>query len=306
MDIKQLKYFVHVAEMGSFSKAAAYLSIAQPALSRQIRNLESDLDVLLLHRNGRGVSTTEAGQTLLGRAKTILEDLENTEKEIAALSGMATGSATLGVPPTVSQVLITPLIKRFRTFYPAVSVQVVEGFSGHINEWLANGRLDVAVLYNAPRTKQLSAERLLTEELFLVAPVSWRQDDSATVNLRDLAGLPLILPSRPHGLRVLVDSVAARAGVKLRVDFEIDALPAIKELVEEGTGATILPFASVFRETRDGRMFARRIVNPPFSRTLVLATSTQRPLSLAAKALLEQMKAVVKDLVDSGAWQGTS
>ena len=306
MDVKQLRYFVHVAELGSFSKASAFLSVAQPALSRQVRNLESELDTQLLYRNGRGVVATETGRQLLHHAKAILAQIDQVRMEIAALNGEPTGSATLGAPPTVSQVLITPLIKRFRARYPRISLQVVEGFSGHVNEWLVGGRLDVALLYSAPRTRSLSTEQLLVEELFLVSPKTDHVDPGPDINLRDVAALPLILPSRPHGLRILVDTIAANAGITLRVDFELDAFSAIKELVEDGAGNTILPFAAVHGEVAAGRINARRIVGPPITRTLLLANSTQRPLTLAARALMGQIKIIVRELVESGKWLGTA
>lgn len=306
MDLKQLHYFKHVAELGSFSKAAAYLSVAQPALSRQVRKLETELNVLLLYRNGRGVTVTEAGALLQERANALLEQFARVEHEMRSLDGVVSGSATLGVPPTVSQVLIRPLINQFRKLYPAVSLEIVEGFSGHVHEWLTDGRLDVAVLYNAPRTRHLASERLLIEELFLIVPPGDGGQEIGRVTLRGLAQLPLILPSRPHGLRLLIDDVAAKNDLSLRVDFEINALSAIKDLVEDGAGSTILPYAAVYKEISNGRMRARRIVGKPLSRTLVLATSTQRPLSLAARALVDRIKIEVKALHDSGKWLGSS
>ncbi|MDJ0951984.1 MAG: LysR substrate-binding domain-containing protein, partial [Alphaproteobacteria bacterium] len=306
MDLKQLQYFKHVAELGSFSKAAAFLSVAQPALSRQIRKLETDLNVRLLYRNGRGVTATEAGHLLLDRANALLEQFDRVEHEMRALDGVVGGSVTLGVPPTVSQVLIRPLINHFRKLYPQVSLEVVEGFSGHVHEWLADGRLDVALLYNAPRTRHLSAERLLIEELFLICPPEPGGTGIGEIALDGLSEVPLILPSRPHGLRLLVDEVAGKHGLALRVDFEINALSAIKDLVEDGAGATILPYAAVYREATQGRMTAKRIAGGPFTRTLVLATSTQRPLSLAARAVVERIKVEVKELHAAGNWHGAT
>jgi len=306
MDVKQLRYFVHVAELGSFSRASAFLSIAQPALSRQVRNLESELGSALLYRNGRGVAMTEAGEHLLRHAKAILGQMDQIRDEIATLRGEPTGAATLGVPPTVSQVLITPLIKRFRARYPHISLQVVEGFSGHVHEWLVNGRLDVALLYSAPRTRNLTTEKLLVEDLFLIGPGTGEKAAGPDTPLAALADLALILPSRPHGLRLLVDTVAADAGTTLKVEFELDAYAAIKELVEDGAGHTILPFAAVYGEVAAGRLGARRIVDPPISRDLLLANSTQRPLSIAGRALMEQIKVEVRDLVESGKWLATA
>jgi len=306
MDLKQLHYFKHVAELGSFSRAAAFLSVAQPALSRQVRKLETELNVPLLYRNGRGVTPTDAGGLLLKRANALLEQFQRVEHEMKSLEGIVSGSVTLGVPPSVSQVLIRPLINHFRRLYPAVSLEIVEAFSGHVNEWLADGRLDVAVLYNAPRTKHLASERLLIEELLLISPTDGNGPEIGKVTLDELSSGSLILPSRPHGLRLLVDEVAAKNNLKLRVDFEINALSAIKDLVEDGAGSTILPYATVYREVTRGQMVAKRIEGQPFSRTLVLATSTQRPLSLAARALVDRIKLEVKELHASGKWLGSS
>lgn len=305
MDIKQLRYFVQVAEMGSVSKAAAALSIAQPAISRQIRNLEESLGRQLLHRNGRGVTTTEAGVILLDRAKGILEDLRRTEWEMREMTGIPTGKVTLGVPPTVSQVLVIPLIKRLRDNHPNVTLQVIEAFSGYVREWLATGRADLAVLYDSPRSKHLVTEKMLRERLFLVTAATGKAPPE-TIALRDVAKMTLILPSSPHGLRLLIDQFAGEAGITLQVGFEIDALSAIKELVEEGVGATILPFASVSREALQGRVHARQIIKPVMDRTLVFATTTQRPSTLATRAVIKELKEVVQDLVSEGLWKGAS
>lgn len=306
MDLKQLQYFKHVAELGSFSKASAFLSVAQPALSRQIRKLESELNTPLLYRNGRGATVTEAGSLLLDRANALLEQFERLKHEMRAIDGVITGNATLGLPPTVSSVVTRPLINNFRKLYPDVSLEVIEGFSGHVHEWLADGRLDVAVLYNAPRTRHLSSEPLLVEELFLIGPPDGGGDGIGEVGLSTLKDEPLILPSRPHGLRLLVDEVAAKHSLTLRVDFEINALTAIKDLVEDGAGCTILPYAAVYDEVSRGLMGVRRFSGRPFSRNLVLATSTQRPLTLAAAALVDRVKTEVRTLHAAGKWIGSS
>ena len=125
------------------------------------------------------------------------------------------------------------------------------------------------------------------------------------VPFADIARRPLILPSRSHGLRILIDTIAARENLELQIDFELDSLAAIKELVEDGTGWSILSFASVYREVEAGRLTARRIVKPNVSRSLVLATSTQRPLSQAARVVVDQIKSEVDDLVATGKWLGT-
>ena len=291
--------------MGSFSKAAAFLSIAQPALSRQIRNLEIELDVILLYRNGRGVTTTEAGAVLLERAKAILEQCAKTVSEVSSIGGAVSGRVTLGLTPTVSQVLIRPLIAKLRDESPLISLEVVEGFSGHVNEWLATGRLDIGLLNNAPRLKHLAAEDLLVEELFLVTPPSGSSKNIRTATLKDVEKNPLILPSRPHGLREHVDHVSIKQGISLNVAYEINALSTIKDLVEDGAGSTLLPYAAVFREAKEGRVSAYRIKGQPFTQTVVLATPTQRPLSLAGHKVLDCIKQEVQALHSDGKWLGS-
>lgn len=307
MEFKQLNYFIHVADLGSFSKASAFLSVAQPALSRQIRNLETELGTELLYRDGRGVTLTEAGGQLLDHAKSILDHTERARSEIIALKDTPTGNATLGLPPTVCQVLVAPLLRRFKESYPNVSLRVVEGFSGHVKEWLASGRIDVGVLYNSPRARRnLKTQELLVENLCLIGPGDGISGDEREYPLRKLADVPLILPSRPHGLRLLVDTAAAHAGVTLQVDLELDSLSAIKELVQSGTGWTVLPYAAVYREVELGLMSARRVTSPPLRRTVVLATTGQRPLSAAARALVELIQVQVDELVSSGKWSGSA
>jgi len=306
VDLKQLNYFKHVAELGSFSKASAFLNIAQPALSRQIKRLESHLAVPLLFRNGRGVTTTKAGDMLLVQANLMLDQLNRTYEQIDGLKGDITGRAVLGIPPTVAQVLVRPLINSLRTQYPRISIQVVEAFSGHVLEWLADGRLDVAVLYNAPRTRHLSTDQLLVEELVLVSPAADTDGSEDEIALSSLKEIALILPSRPHGLRLLVDEVAAKHDIELNVNFEMDALSLIKDLVEDGVGSTILPYVAVHRETASKRMSVRRFKGQPFTRTLVLATSTQRPMTAATRTLADFVKAEVKKLHASGVWLGST
>lgn len=300
----RLRYFVEIARLGSFSRAAAVLGVAQPALSRQVREMERTLGVRLLHRNGRGVLPTEAGRELLTRAEPILEQLQRLQTDLTALAGEPTGKVVLGIPPTVCLVLATPLITGFRQRYPKVTLEIIEGLSGHINEWLGSGRLDVAVLYDAPRTRNLRADRLLDEDLFLVCPAARPVGTGKSIPLRELAGLPLIMPRQPHGLRLLLEAAARRHGVRITIAWEMDALPVIKDLVMRGDAYTVLPSNSVYDEVAAGRLLLRRLADPPLTRTLVLATTTRQPLTLAARLLVSQVRGLVAELVASGRWSG--
>lgn len=301
---KRLTYFVEIARLCSFSKAAAILGIAQPALSRHVRSMELELGVQLFYRNGRGVLLTDAGQELLDRSIPILEQLQQLHSDIVAMGGEPSGKVVLGVPPTVCLFLATPLITRFRRQYPKVTLEIIEGLSGHINEWLVNGRLDIAVLYDAPRTRNLMADRLMEEDLFLVCPAGMPVGATEGISIKQLEGLPLIMPRQPHGLRLLLDAMASKHDVEINIDYEMDALPVIKDLVAKGNAYTVLPSTSVYDEVAAGQLVLRRFNQPALTRTLVLASSTQRSLSEAARLLVDQIKEEVSRLAADEKWSG--
>jgi LysR family nitrogen assimilation transcriptional regulator len=304
MDIRQLKLFSAVAEFGSFSRAAVALSIGQPVLSRQIKALESELGVELLYRNGRGIVLTEAGKLLEDYSRGILEQVDRATTEIAALRSNPRGTIVIGMPPSVGVVLTAPLVQRFREKFPLIAMRVIEGFSGHVLEWLVNGRIDVAVLYNAPRMSHLLSEPLLEDELFLLGAMN---DPSklpdGPVEASQLAELPMILPSRPHGLRLVVDQILASAGITPRIDLEVEAMPSTLNLVEKGFGYTILSYSSVHHLVTAGRIRYWRIANPALSRELILATSSQRPTTVAIRALADIVRREVRDLRRQGLWE---
>lgn len=168
MDLKQLEYFVKVAEMGSFTKAAIALHVAQPALSRQVRLLEVELRQNLLKRNGRGASPTEAGQLLLAHGRGILHQVERAREELARARDGLTGRVVLGMPPSVARVLTVPLTRAFKEKMPDAQLSITEGLSAAMQESLMSGRLDIALLYNATATTGIEIRHLLDEELWLV------------------------------------------------------------------------------------------------------------------------------------------
>lgn len=304
IDVKQLKLFSTVAEFGSFSRAAVALSISQPVLSRQIKSLELGLGVELFYRNGRGVVLTEAGKLLDGYARGILEQLTRATTEIEALRSDPRGTIVIGMPPSVGVVLTAPLVEHFRAAYPHVSMRVIEGFSGHVLEWLVTGKVDVAVLYNAPRMSNLLSEPLLRDELFLLgAAKDPNRLAPGPVQAIQLTRLPMILPSRPHGLRLVVDHALAEAGITARIDLEVEAMPSTLRLVENGLGYTILSYSSVHHLVADGRIRYWRIENPSLHRELLLATSSQRPTTIAIRALTDCIRKEVRDLKKQGLWE---
>ncbi len=220
MDLKQLEYFVRVAELGSFTKAAIALNVAQPALSRQVRLLEVELRQTLLTRNGRGAAPTEPGKLLLEHGRGILHQVERAREELGRVRGALAGRVAIGLPPSVAKVLVVPLIREFRQRMPEATLSISEGLSFGMHESLASGRLDIALLYNASASPDIELTPLLDEPLFLVQ----RQGDKArtatkprAIPLRDVAKLPLVIPSRPNAIRMLVETEMANLGCRPRL-----------------------------------------------------------------------------------------
>ena len=296
MELKQLRYFLCVAETGSFSSAAIQLSVAQPILSRQIQALEQELSAELFYRNGRGVVLSEAGKLLDGYAREILGTADRAEFEIASMKLAPQGKLTIAMPPSIGWVLTVPLVKRCRREYPMIALHVVEGFSGHVTEWLSTGRINIGVVYNAPRLPALLMEPLLEEQLVLLGPAGDPAEAGpGPVSAARLADVPLILPARPHGLRMLIDRTLERLGIVANVQMELDAMTSTLALVESGAGYTILCGAAVRHLVSAGRIRSWPIEAPAMYRQLMLATSTQRPMCVATRAVAKLIRQQVAD-----------
>jgi LysR family transcriptional regulator, nitrogen assimilation regulatory protein len=305
MDLRQLRTFVHVAELGSLSKAADRLRIAQPALSRQMRILEHELKVPLFTRHGRGMVLTSSGEMLLARVAAVLRDLEAARADVAAESGVVSGQVVLGTPPSVGDVLSARLVERFLGLHPNVFIRIVPAFSGYLLDWLQRGEIDLAVMYEPEARQNLRIEPLITENLFLVGKVEPKPVRKRQVQLAKVLERRLILPSPQHGLRKLVERAARKLDRTLDIVVEADSLQTMKDLVTRGLGWTILPFASVHREVSEGRLSAVPISTPQLTRTLVIAESLSRQTSRAARLFRETLRAEVHDMVKNRILTGT-
>jgi LysR family nitrogen assimilation transcriptional regulator len=289
MNLKQLKYFVQVAELGSFSRAAAQLEIAQPALSRQVRQLETELRQSLLNRNGRGVSVTDAGKRLIDYARGILHLVARAEEDLRDARGALAGRVAVGLPPSVARTIAVPLIKEFRSRLPEATLSIIEGMSATMQEWLALGRLDIALLYNPAPAPGVDTVPLLDEDLFLIGPKS-AKGRGKSIGLADLPSLPLVIPNRPHAIRALVESRLAALGKKPLIAFEIDGVPSILELVAEGLGYAVLPRTATLTAARPEAFIARPIVRPRLKSRLAIAVSSQRPVTPTQQAVLDLIR----------------
>ena len=305
MELDQLKTFLTVSELGTFSRAAIRLSSTQPMLSRKIKLLESELGTELFHRTGRGVILSEGGKLLEQYARGILDTAESAKTAIQALGASPVGQVTIGMPSSIATVLAIELVQEFRRAFPNVSLKVMEGYSGHVLEWLTTARLDVAVLYDTPnlKGKTLRTDPILSDELFLIgSPKDPSRIGNGPVQSARLAEIPLVLPSRPHGIRILVDEAMDHNGLTANVQMEIDAMHSMIALAESGLGYTVLSYSSVRDLVIAKRVRIWRIIDPVITRSLVITTTNQRPSTKPARDLTRIFQELIKSQVRDGRW----
>jgi LysR family nitrogen assimilation transcriptional regulator len=295
MNLRQLETFVRVAELGSFSQAARVLGMAQPALSRQVRALETDLRDTLLLRNGRGVVLTEAGRRLFDHGVAMLQLAQRARDELSSQRDAPTGRIVIGLPPSLSRSLTLPLIDAFRRELPRAKLAVVEGLSAHIAEWIATGRVDLGLLHNPQPQAALEIAPLRQEALYLVRARPARGKAlGPPIALRDLPAQPLMLPESSHAIRKLLDTQAALAGVQLDIAWEVSSIPAIIDLVIAGYGAAVLTQPMVAASGRAAALQRRPLTEPALATVLCLVRPAHKrptPLQKRAFALLRELAA---------------
>jgi DNA-binding transcriptional LysR family regulator len=302
MDLTQLQTLIQVAELGSLSKAADRLRIAQPALSRQVRLLEEELGVTLFERHGRGMLLTERGDAVLKRAIEIMATVDEIRSEADDQARSITGRIAIGMPPTVSDILAVPLVHHLASHHPKLELRLISSFTGHLIDWLQRGEVDVAILYDPQASRSLRLTPLLLENLMLIGPPSSYLQATHPRAFKDLADYPILLPSPRHGLRRLIEEAATLTGIHLRVAIEADSFATLKDLVRSGYGYTILPLSAVAGEIANGSLVVAPLVDPAPARRLVIATSRDRPPTRAARRTVDALDDVARTLVEAGAW----
>ena len=296
MDLKQIEYFVRVAELGSFTRAAAALDIAQPALSRQVRLLEVELRQNLLVRNGRGAVPTEAGKLLLEHGRGILHQVERAREELGRVRGALAGRVAVGMPPSIARTLAVPLIHAFREAMPQASLSITEALSTPMLESLASGRLDIAILYNATPSPEIELTPLFEEDLFLVQArpagkgTATEGTPTRAMPLRELAQLPLVIPSRPNAIRMQVEGELAALGLRPTIALEVDGVASILELVADGAGSAVLAGQAVRSSGRPRAFITRPIGSPRLRSSVSMAVSSQRPTTLTQKSTQDLLR----------------
>lgn len=304
MELRQLRYFVRVVELGSMGRAADELGVVTSALSQQISRLESELSTRLLNRSSSGVTPTDAGLAFWRQAQLALRHADEAGR--AARQARLSGHVSVGLAPTTAAVLGLPLMDAMRKRYPEVRLHMVESLSGHLANMLNARQLDLAVLFHADIARRWSVIPLLEERLFLIAARTLPGlPASAKVRLAKVADMPLILPSGPHGLRALVSAAFVRAKREPRIVAEIDGLAMLMDAVRAGHGATIQPGAAIARLDSDA-LAVIEISDADVRRPNLLMSVSDEELSPAGLAARVVLADVARTLVREGRWAGAT
>ena len=301
---RQLKYFLRIAELKSFTKAAAVLRIAQPALSRQIQQLEDDLGVRLFVRSDSGVALTEAGDALCTRAASLLQHFANVRDEMGALSDRVQGRLHFGMPPSLFDLATMPLLLALREHYPLVQPSVIEGISSAVYELVLAGRLDFGVVLSAESMLGLQHRDLFSEQLFLARPCSADPKASGPVSLAEVAAQPLILTQSTNAMRVVLDDAVHQQGLQFHTLLEANSSRIQTALVVAGVGCSVLTYSALAKDVAAGRLTAVPIED--LSVTWTLVHSRERSLGLAAQKMVELLLDVTARSAEAGCWPGVT
>lgn len=302
-DLHKWRAFVAIGELGSLTRAALFLDSNQSLLSRQLNALERECGARLFNRTGRGVELSEVGARLFARVKALLADAEALENEIRGEAREPTGRVTLGCLPSIGQPLVGRLFTEVRERHPAVTLKILEGSSGQVEEWLADSRVDIAILYRYGPSLPEAEQSLAVVDSCLIGAPGDVLTAAAEVSFAALDGLPFILPSAPNGLRTALDAAARQQHITLAPVVEADSLPLQKSLVATARLYTVLPLHAVWSEVADGRLQAARIVDPPLQRIVSMAQSKSKGPARAVSAVAARIVERVDDMARAGMWR---
>lgn len=306
MDLRNVRAFKVVAESRSFTRAAAELDIAQSVLSRRVAALEDELGGKLFHRTGRGIVLTELGERLQPSARALIDSSENFLEEARSVRMLPTGTVDIAFVPAVSRLLVSGLCARLRRDYPRLRLRVQEAYSGQVEEWLANGRVEVGLFNRYRKGSVRDAEPLIGAEMLLVGARGHPATKQATIPLRAISGVSLALPARPNSLVTLLTTLAANQSIELDIALESGSATIIVDAVKHSGLCTVFPRHAATRELDDGTFSASRIVKPSISQVTWLAFGKQRPPTIAARVVAKTIRELAVEFARSGVWLGSS
>lgn len=305
MELRQLRYFLAIARCKSFSRASVELRIAQPALSSQIAALEAELETQLFLRHSRGVGLTEAGRALAPKASDILAMLDGVSAEIRALGKISAIELKLGLPTTMTGIFSIPLLDIFSETHPEIVLHIVEGMTGHLDKWVEQDDIDVAILYDRSASGRPTFSRLGSERLVLVGRNIGQFGGRNQIQFQDIANLRLIHTTRAHQLRRMLDNYSLEMKAPLSFAAEIDSLTQIRTLLYSTRSYTILP-ESIVLEWGSTNIDFWPIVGPELRLKYHIVQSTKFERHAKSIEVLDIITSVARSLIAEGKWLGAT
>jgi LysR family nitrogen assimilation transcriptional regulator len=291
MEFRQIHYFISLFEEGTVTRAAHRLNIVQPALSMQIAKLEEQIGQQLFERTKQGMVPTAVGRQMYRLFLPIMRDFSNAQAQLLSNDGAIRGQVNIGLIASITEGVLVETLDSFSNNYPDVSVKVADGYTNTLIDWVSGGQLDAAIVNKPRRPLALDVEHIVDEEMVLITSAAFQGTVPPHLTLRQLSslGLPLVLPTRGHGLRSNIDSFAQNENVELTPKFEIDSLVATVKLVEQTQLATIVPRVAVHRQLSAGALRSYSIVSPRLIRRVVSVAHPRRPLNPATKLFIAML-----------------
>lgn len=282
-DLERLRVFVTVVQLGSLTRAAALHCVPQPAISRQISRLEAECGGRLFNRTGRGMTLTPLGEAVLPRVTALLQQASELSAQLEEGDRLPSGEARLGLLPSLYLVLAIPLFFELKKNFPGIRLQIFEGSAGQIDQWLANGYVDIGLPYRYAKTAKADVDPLVHVASYVMGAPGSALTADPTVRFDQLDGCPLVLPGAPSSVRLALDAMAKQAGISLNVALEADSTQIQKAVARLGGAYAVLPPHAATEELKDGSLRFSRIVEPEFTRTIVLSLTAARSPSRATR-----------------------
>ncbi|BBO05333.1 LysR family nitrogen assimilation transcriptional regulator [Bradyrhizobium ottawaense] len=307
MELRQMQYFLCLADEKNVTRAARRLNIVQPALSMQIAKLEVELGQRLFDRSVQGMTLTSAGEALVRLTAPIVRDAEYARQEMAQIGGRISGRVAVGLITSVAQSTMASSSATVARRYPEIILSACEGYTETLVDWVNSGQLDFALI-NVPRRRTpLAAHHIMDEEMVFACRKDGPIRPAAKLRFDHIANFDLVLPSKRHGLRLILDEHAAALGIDLRPRLELDTLPALCDVIATTDFATVLPTIALRQSLASGTTRAHRFDAQRIVRSIAWVHHPRRAVSVAAKAVLDvishdlaQAAAVAKQLAEPG------